>query len=115
MELDEFVSTTLRQIINGVQTAQDELSDSGATVNPTNIAIRTDQLGGRGHQRGNIVRNVDFNVAVAASQEESSEAGAGIFVGGLGLGVRESGGEASQHMNRIKFTVPLLLPPGEND
>ena len=34
MQLDEFVKSTLRQIIHGVRDAQNELGADGAAVNP---------------------------------------------------------------------------------
>jgi hypothetical protein len=55
---------------------------------------------------------VEFDVAVTAGETKKSGGGAGISVVGLGGGGAHSTTEGqSSNVSRIKFSVPLTLPP----
>ncbi|GAB4072294.1 hypothetical protein KHC28_01395 [Ancylobacter sonchi] len=104
MELKEFISTSLTQIVEGIRAAQ-----SGPDG---------DHIGARGHFDGRDAgiysggtsgdfTVVAFDVAVSA---ETSEGGGTVRVAGM-----ESTGEQlarASHESRIKFSVHLRLPEG---
>ena len=76
MQLDEFVKSTLRQIIHGVRDAQNELGADGAAVNP---GVRTGPSSRIVHSTGTILQDVEFDIAVTVSESENS--GSGLRVG----------------------------------
>lgn len=43
MTLEQFISETLKEIINGIKNAQGFSKDMGASINPPDITFRTDQ------------------------------------------------------------------------
>ena len=97
MELRDFVAETLKQIIDGVKLAQEHAKDAGAAINPPSPAHRAPQF-------------IEFDVAVTTTEGDQIKGGAGVFVGPVGLGTQAQSEATSSAVNRIKFSIPLLLP-----
>lgn len=107
MDIEAFVATSLEQIVKGVKRAQAAVSESGAKINSK--ANKMSEL--RDYQSGFQMQQVEFDLAVTAT--ESSKSGGGIKAGVAILSANFGGGSDSQNssVTRIKFTVPLVLPP----
>ncbi|MBK9550319.1 MAG: hypothetical protein IPO52_14750 [Gemmatimonadetes bacterium] len=107
MQLDEFVKSTLRQIIHGVRDAQNELGADGAAVNP---GVRTGPSSRIVHSTGTILQDVEFDIAVTVSESENS--GSGLRVGVPWVSGKIEAGSDRQHsqVSRIKFVVPVAFP-----
>jgi len=109
MELNKFVEETLKQVLDGIKSAQATESNGGNV----NADIGGIQLGGKlinAGKYGNVTR-VDFDVSVSA--ETSGGAGAKLKVFGVGV---EGGGERrTGSENRISFSVPVRLPDGDKE
>ena len=107
MELDTFITETLRQIIKGVQIAQKHEDCKEARINPDTIknkpARSTTFVGER-------IQNIEFDVAVTIEEATGKKAGIGIFTGALGIGGQADSNAASSSVSRIKFSVPVILP-----
>jgi hypothetical protein len=115
MELKEFVSQTLSQIIEGVKNAQDKSSELGGIVNPflSDIADRSKIIGHtylRPDTKPQPVFPVEFDVAISTTDTTGSTAGGGIFVGAFGAGVKGQDSSSNAQVNRIRFFVPVSLP-----
>ena len=104
MNLQDFVSETLTQIIDGVGDAQ------------TKVAQRREETGGEEAigQRVNPVRLpaewVSFDVAVTVEQGEGTKASIGVFSGVFGLGVQGESESKNVSLSRINFKVPIRYP-----
>ena len=116
MQLDEFVATTLRQIVAGVQSAQATTADSGARINPQ---VEAPAMRAHGvHQpatlvdweSGTLIQEIAFDVAVTVSESEKSGAGLKIAIPLIGAGLEGGSTRQGSAINRIQFTVPLVLP-----
>lgn len=105
MDLDEFISETLRQILAGVAAAQE--TDIGKNVNAAFNGVLGSNLSV--FPKLGVFARVDFDVAVTA---ETSTGGKGsIKVWGIGA---EAGiDNKSQTVSRVVFAVPLRLPDGD--
>jgi hypothetical protein len=112
VKLEDFVSETLKQIVNGVRTAQDYAMENGASINPSTLSFRTDQGEVRLYERktGRIAQEIDFDIAVTTTEGTKTKGGIGIFVGPVGLGSQGQLDSTNSSMSRIKFKVPMLLP-----
>jgi len=104
MDLEQFVSETLHQIMSGVAKAKARDSGVGTHVighnNPKILQVKS----------GAGAFPVDFDVAVTATEKSESGAKGGIAV----LKVVEVGGERSKGLehstvSRVKFTVPVYF------
>lgn len=114
MELKDFVSATLRSIIDGVKDAQDHAAKSGARINPLGLHSRDlKRIPLFERETKNILREIEFDVAVTTTEGTQSKGGIGIFVGSVGVGAQGQSEAANSTVSRIKFSVPVLLPGQE--
>lgn len=100
MELKEFVTETLKQIIDGVVEAQ-------------SYAKQKDSVIGYDKERTSLIQSaevVEFDIAVTIEDGTQLKGGAGVAVGVLMLGSQAASDKVNQSSNRIKFSVPLYLP-----
>lgn len=112
MDLKDFVSQSLIQIVEGVVSASKVVSDLGGAVSPAYSARREETLGHTTDGSGRPVQGVEFDVAVVASTEAASEASGGLRISVLSVGMKGSDKDSQQTTSRISFTVPLASPPG---
>ena len=108
MQLDEFVRSTLEQIIAGVSAAQKTAVQSGAAVNPT---VRTGGSNRIVHSNGAVLQDVQFDVAITVSESEKSGAGLKVGIPWVGGGIEAGSDAQHSQASRIKFAVSLALPP----
>jgi len=99
MELREFIYETLKNIIDGIQDAQDYAD----TTNGTGKIVPQLPVGS-----GSI--DVQFDVAVLAEKSTTAEGKAGISVFSVGASAGGRKESMSSTVSRIKFPVPVNLP-----
>ena len=100
MELDEFVKSTLLQIMNGVKAAQDEVGEG--SVNPyVNKHMKN---------KGVLFKEVKFDVAVTTQDKSETEGKGKISVLGASIGGGLDTEALSKIATRIQFDVPITYP-----
>jgi len=113
MELKEFVAESLKQLVDGVVTAQEYAKDKGASINPQGLKygfksgvleVADDSVYTR------IPQPIEFDIAITVSEGGETKAGIGVFAGALGLGTQAKMQDANIVANRIKFSVIILFP-----
>lgn len=111
MDLGEFVSQTLIQIVDGVKNAQDKVAESGATVNP-HLTTSQEQAGRQGFlwTGGAYAQIVQFDVALTVTEGKGTKGGIGVFAGAINLGSSGQSQNENSSVSRVKFSVPLALP-----
>lgn len=111
MDLQEFIKQTLVQIVKGTAEAQTEIAQIGGVVNPLGLSFAPSQMQGRRYTGDhNITQDVTFDVAITASEGSGTKGGIGVVVGAVALGSQGRSDKAVEAVNRIQFTVPVLLP-----
>ncbi len=111
MELKDFVSGTIIQIIERVNSAIEYGNKHNARVNPDlRIVVHHLESITADEFSKNYVNIIDFDVAVTTGKEGEVKSGLGIFVGGIGVGAQATMDEASSTANRIRFSIPVMLP-----
>ena len=120
MELKDFISTTLVQIVKGVEEASEDLLDSDAIVNPINVnPDRTENILIYGYYNPDAqiysrpVQKIEFDIAVIVEQGKETKGSFGIQVGSIGIGTQGRSESGNSSVSRIQFTIPMLLPSGE--
>ena len=109
LQLSEFVSSTLEQIIAGAKKAQEAAREAGAAVNPPTRGSQT--AGMREYHSGTFTQDVEFHVALTATSSEESAAGLRVGLAWVGGGsIRGGSGSERSEVSRVKFTVPIGLP-----
>lgn len=112
MNLKEFVSETLVQLIEGVQDAQSRTSTTGqkASVNPRINANSEMAKHGIFIASGLVAQMVHFDVALTATEGTGAKGGIGVVGGMFTLGTTRQSQEESSSVSRVKFSVPVTLP-----
>lgn len=111
MELKDFIATSLKEIVAGVKTAQDEIREQGGYVNPaTSIYQRPETFIGVTDSNLHVYR-IDFDVAVTAASGKKTGASLGVQVASL-IDAKLGGQSDAQRqtISRIRFSVPIALP-----
>lgn len=116
MELQQFVSESLRQIMAGIVDAQKAVEDIGGLIAPSNSDYQYDKAGTRYVQppgRDKPPREmtvIDFDVAVTVTEGSQSKGGVGVVMAVLALGGSRQSEATAESVSRIKFGVPVSLP-----
>jgi len=99
MKLDEFISQTLQEIVNGVLEAQKSCAES----NPIIVPYRT----------GQRPQQSECDVALTVEKGTQTKGGIGVLSGIVNLGSTGQSDNSQTAVNRIKFTIPVYLPSPE--
>ncbi|PPL04906.1 hypothetical protein [Parapedobacter indicus] len=116
MNIEEFISESIKGIVSGITTASTEIKSNGAIINPlVDINGFMEITEGRSVAPiGRKVQEVEMTVAVTASDNETSGQGkVGINVVGFSAGF-STGDSGSQNstVSTIRFNVPIAFPVG---
>ena len=114
MELKEFISAALTQIVEGAEQAQANVEKYGAAVNPGGyFSIEGEKnyvrYGGT-HGSPMPLCNVHFDLNVTTSSNSNSSGGVRVLLGAVNIGGNETSRESSGTSNRISFNVSVLCP-----
>lgn len=111
MELKDFVSESLTQIMSGVIEAQQTMNENqwGGEISPQ-IKTNWEKTGLVFSQSGMPVQSVEFDVAVTASKGTDTKGTIGIVVAAIGLGSQGETHKNDTNNSRIKFSVSITLP-----
>ena len=111
MELKEFVKVTLEQIVEGAALAQQSIKAKGGIVNPSNMSFQKD--GAWNNYSHAMPQEVVFDVGLTSIDKSGSTEGIGVFLGSISLGKKNDLGAEQVAVTKVRFTVPLVLPPGD--
>lgn len=112
MNLQDFVKTALVDIVAGVAAARAELKQHGSDAG--SIPQYGDIKGLRTDNNGKQIQIIEFDVALADSNSTDTKGGIGVLLGAVNLGSQGASHGEKTSTSRIKFSVPLVLPGGEN-
>ena len=104
MELRNFISQTLKDIVGGIQDAQSEISDGEIVpkLNETNFSHLASGL--------TSYQTVDFELSVTTIEKEGSEAKLSVVAAVIGGHVKGDSSNSSDHVAKLAFKVPVKLP-----
>lgn len=110
MDLKEFTTQTLVQIVEGAIEANVQLSGMNSFIPSTNI--RTTKGYSIAYDASGIERlmhYVDFDVAITASESDGKSGGAGIKVIPFNFGGNIESKIENQTISRVKYTIPIVM------
>jgi len=106
MELRDFISKALQDIIGAVQDAQKKVPD-GCVVPAIKTTFQAVQHG------VSEIQAVEFEVTVRADERAGSEARLSVVAAVIGGGVKGESGKSGGHDATLRFRIPVRLPSGE--
>lgn len=111
MDLKDFVSQTLIQIVQGAADAAEAVEALGGAVSPAHqVRAGSEMLGLVSDQSGRQAQAVRFDVGILVETDSTIKGGGGIKVMSFQVGGSLSEGDRHQQTSRIQFVVPLALP-----
>jgi hypothetical protein len=108
LTLDDFISETLKQIIDGVKTAQKHAVSRGAKVNPAGKRLQASTR--TTHETEPRSTIVEFDIALAAHEGKQKKGGVGVFLASVGVGGQAQSEATVSSTSRVKFRLRLLPP-----
>ncbi len=114
MQLDEFISETLKSVIKSVSDTTEYAEKQGAIINPIIMESETKDMltiwrkDNRDGRRG--LTKIDFDIAVTTSNEENNNVGAGLKVYVANIGGSINNKEINQSVSKINFSIYIALP-----
>ena len=111
MDLKEFVTLTLEQIIGGVKDAQLHTKGHGASINPhfmggVDVAAKQGLL----MTSSGAAQLVHFDVALTAAEGQGTKGGIGVAGGLINIGAAGHSQQENSTVSRVSFSVLLTLP-----
>ena len=112
MDIEEFIETTLIQILGGIKKARESLQTEGENIAPiTQLGRRTAPQELYVSQSEHLIYPVSFDIAVTA--ESRSDAGGKVGLKIAGIAGIEGGGSSVNRdavVSRVKFQIPICYP-----
>lgn len=115
MNLEDFITNTIVDIVNGANKANEKLKNSGSFIvgsdihefkSENMIKAATDK-----NHKLHIVSEINFDIAVTVSDESQGKGGGGIEIMDIfKLGGSKKETTANSNVSRIQFKIPVALP-----
>ncbi|MFT0551416.1 trypco2 family protein [Bacteroides thetaiotaomicron] len=104
MELKEFIKETISSISDAIYELNEEKTENGLIVNPSKIKWKgeTNDL----YEDGRIIKNIEFNLSVQASDKNGTGVGLKINIVNAGIGNEKT----NSTISTIKFSIPVAFP-----
>lgn len=111
MTLEDFISKSIIQIINGVKKAQVHAQENNASVNPSTLMLTKSSGSSYIDQYTNQpAQIIEFDISLTTKEEGQTSGKAGVFVSVFKAGIEGKEGTENVFSNKVKFCVPILLP-----
>jgi hypothetical protein len=110
IELRDFISNVLTQLIDGISTAQEYAETKKAIINPVDKFPSDFDKMSRTEKEFRLVQIVEFDVAIIVAENKQLVGGIGIIVPELSLGYQGKIDNSKSAVSRIKFSIPIILP-----
>ena len=111
MNLEEFVTDSLSQIIRAIKRTQEQCAEDGAWVSPAGLDLpKPDQTIEVEPGIQAYVHDVQFDVAVSVGDKQGAEAGGGLQVFAVKLKAGGSVEYENSAVSRVQFSVPVVWP-----
>ena len=114
MELRDFISETLIQIVQGINDAQEALKDTDCAINPRDIVFENRSYVNLKNKL-HIVHDIDFNIALTNTSNSEDKTGIGVMLGSCGIGNNKTSSGGNTSNTNISFSVPVVFPSVDNE
>ena len=108
MQLKEFVTESLTQIMGGIKEAQNKCSKIGGLICPEGVVVNNKKA--ERFYYNKPVDMIEFDIAVIATEEMDKGGGGGINVYSVKLGGSVEKKNTDTRESRISFSIPVVFP-----
>lgn len=115
MTLQDFITESLKSIINGVSDSKKFAEANGAIINPTKDfeSVKKDSTWiwrGNGQDGIRPVTKIDFDIAIIVGNEENNSINGGLNIQIFKASGQARNSETNQTTSRISFSLDVALP-----
>ena len=119
MDLKEFIKESLVQINLAIEESNKKLEKlkSSAIINPSGIRINSENSqaygredSGENYKNKKVVHKIDFDVAVYAKDDTTTNGGAKISIASIGIDIGAQEKTSNKSESRLKFSIPVIYP-----
>lgn len=107
MELKDFIKSTITQIKESVEELNEEFEEGKVIVNPL-FAESANRSMIRAN--GANITDIDFDLSLSVTETDGKEGKIGIMSSIIGMGASTKNDNQNISINRIQFTIPVMLP-----
>lgn len=108
MELKEFIKAAITDITEAVSELQESINN-GAIINPT-LPRRVNDKCIEINNKVRVIENLNFDVAVTASESTGVEGGAKAGISIFGAKIGAGPNAKMENVSRLTFSIPIVLP-----
>ena len=108
MELREFISETISNVIFGIEDAREKIKGTDGKINPPVMA--DGEISKSEDPQGREIEEIEFEISLKLEEKEGSKATIGVFSGIFGGSVEGKSASTNQAVNKIKFSIPIVFP-----
>lgn len=113
MEIKDFISNAISEIVAGIEKAADDLKNKGVLINPIvdlNGFVNTSETATRS---GRKVQQIEMSIAVTIGDSVNSGGKIGLNVLGFGADLETGNNiQTNNSVSSIKFYIPIAFPVG---
>lgn len=115
MELKDYISETIKQIVIGITDAQKTVKEMDVIINPDKtvgekgefwVPIK-DTMSLRIERR---VQVIEMDILIGVSESDTTSIGGKVGISVFGFGANSEGQKENTNQNRVKFSIPICLP-----
>lgn len=113
MELKEFISNALTQIVAGIVEAQEGTKDIEVEICPSDsYTVQMTHINiSEGRQAVRCpVYNIEFELLLQESNNKNKGLGIGVYLGNIGIDAKSESGVNKGSYSKVSFTVPVVYP-----
>jgi hypothetical protein len=120
MELKEFITETLSQIIDGVSEVQEKYRDKNVLICPDDIQGANgdyhieDSRCYEYYTRKTKVQFIDMDIAITVTEKDGNKSGIGIAKF-INAGISSENIQQNESVSKINFSIPIVLPSSDVD
>ncbi len=108
MELQEFITETITQIVNGVTNAQKKLKDTGCVINPYASDMEHRIMTPK-NNKVRAVQKIKMNIVLSLSEKNGGKKGIGVAKI-INAGFSNENSNESSEVTSVQFEIPIAFP-----
>lgn len=113
MELSDFISKTINEIVVGINKAKEDSAEGNYVINPTFRELDRPSTNVKyvvSENTHRVITPIDFDIAVTATTISETGLGGGAKIPIISVNANNSVTEKGENISRVKFTINIMLP-----
>lgn len=115
MELKDYISETIKQIVIGISDAKTAVEGMDVIINPDKTVGEKgefwvplkDSMSLRIERR---VQLIEMEIQIGLSESDTTSVGGKVGISVFSFGANSEGQKENTNQNRVKFSIPICLP-----